>query len=441
MSARHIVVFFLIIFGAARSVSAESFFIVPFTNEGDRDSDWIGAGFYENVSIALQSAGCEVVSPQDEKIACGYLGVYNETAMSADNIRKVSDVLNVDKAVRVRFKEANGRIFLRATVLMRGQKQDRTIAFDDAAENIFSMQEALAAALRREGAYEYVAPKPVMVKVWKKKKLYTYKQENPYLKPYEWYARGLSLRKTKPSVSMDYLIQTLRYDPEHVRALRVASDIAHNEQGLTDGALGFLLRADKIMVRRGESTTAAYADLMVRIADIYEDKKDSARAQIYLSRGLEVWKKIRKGRADEYAAFLYSIAGIYANLGQSNTEIDYLSMAREAVEKEGNTRSVRFAWLMKHMGELYVAGGSRAAAENLFLKAESIFVERGLDITAEYADCKFQRGLLYAERNEKVKADAELRNAQRIYAGVWQYDKAKAAQKEADALFKKGSRD
>lgn len=437
MSVRHFVLIFLFILGAGNSLRAESFFIVPFANEGDKDADWIGAGFHENVSIALQSAGCEVVSPQDVKIACLYLGVFNETAISADNIRKVAEILNVDRAVRVRFRSANGRIFIKASVTVRGQKDERTIAFDDAAENIFSMQEALAAALRKDGAYDYVPPKPVMVTVWKKKKAYTYRQDNPYLKPYEWYARGLALRKTKPAVSMDYLIQTLRYDPEHVRALRVASDIAHADQGLTDGALGFLLRADKILVRRGESTTAAYADLMVRIADIYEDKKDSAKAQIYLARGLEVWKKIRKGRADEYAAFLYEIAAIYANLGQVNTELDYLSMAREAVEKEGNTRSVRFAWLMKHMGELYVAGGSRAAAESLFLKAESIFSERGLDATSEYADCKFQRGLLYAERSEKVKADAELRNAQRIYAGAWQYDKAKAAQKEADALFRK----
>ena len=434
-----LIVLFIILFGT--SLRAESFYIAPFVNEGDRDGDWVGAGFHENISAALLSSGCQVVSAQDVKIACSYLGVYNETAISKENIRKVADILNVDKTLCVRFRVSAGRIFISADLFSRGGQGDRKISFDDSAENIFQMQDSLAAGIRKDKPFEYVSPKPVYIKVRKKKTSYTYRKVNPYLKPYEWYARGLALKKKNPSQSMDYLIQTLRYDPEHVRALCTAADIAHTEQGLTDGALGFLLRADRILVRRGESTVPSYANLMVKIADIYEDKKDPARAQIYLSRGLEVWKKHRKGRGDDYAAFLYEVASIYSRIGWVNTEVDFLSMAKEAVEKDGNTHSVRYAWLMKYMGDFYAGAGSRAEAEPFYFTVESVLRERGLDSTAEYADCKYQRGLLYAERGEKVKADAELRNAQRIYAGVWQYEKAKAAQKEAELLFKKTVRD
>ena len=437
---RCVLLFFLSILFSWKALFAESFLIVPFINTGDRDGDWVGAGIYENISAALLSSGCQVVSAQDVKIACSYLGVYDETALSKENIRKAADILNVDKTVYVSYRLSAGRIHFSADIQRRG-KEGKKVSFDDAAENIFQMQDFLAGEIRKDQSGEYVPPKPVYITVRKKKTKYTYKQENPYLKPYEWYSRGLALKKKKPSQSMDYLIQTLRYDPEHVRALCAAADIAHNEQGLTDGALGFLLRADKILVRRGESTSPSYSYLMVKIADIYEDKKDPARAQIYLTRGLDVWKKIRKGRGDDYAAFLYEVAGIYSRIGWVNTELDFLSMAKEAVEKDGNIHSVRYAWLVKYMGDFYVRGGSRAAAEPFFLAAESVLRERGLDGTAEYADCKYQRGLLYSERGEKVKADAELRNAQRVYTGVWQYEKAKDAQKEADQLFRESSRD
>jgi tetratricopeptide (TPR) repeat protein len=434
MQIRLFIFILLFIIGVAGPLRAESFFISPFINDGDRDADWVGAGFLENVSNSLQAAGCPVISPGDVRIACGYLGVYDETAVSRDNLRKVADVLNVDRLVSAHYKMSSGRISITAELFSRGEAKARIIAFEDSAENIFFMQEFLSSAIRKSQPVGYVPPKPVYVTVWKKKKKYTYKQENPYIRPYEWYSRGLALRKKKPAESMNYLIQTLRYDPEHVRALSVAADIAHNEQGLSDGALGFLLRADKILVRRGESSFPSYAFLMVRIADIYEDKKDKVRAQLYLSRALEVWKKNRKGRADDYAAFLYDVAGIYAGIGAVNTELDYLSMAQEAVEKDGNTHSVRYAWLMKHMGELYVSHQSRAAAEPYFIKAEAVLKERGLDGTADYADCKYQRAVLYAEQNEKVKAEAEFRNACRIYTDTWQYEKARAALKEADLL-------
>ena len=434
MRIRLFVFILLFIICVTGPLRAESFFISPFINEGDRDADWVGAGFFENVTSSLQSAGCPVISAGDVKIACGYLGVYDETAVSRDNLRKVADVLNVDRLVSARFRMSAGRISITAELFCRGEKKARIISFEDSAENIFFMQEFLSSAIRKSQPVEYAAPKPVYVTVRKKKKKYTYKQENPYPKPYEWYSRGLALRKKKPSSSMEYLVRTLRYDPEHVRALSAAADIANNEQGLNDGALGFLLRADKILVRRGESSLPSYALLMVRIADIYEDKKDQVRAQIYLSRALEVWKKNRKGRADDYAAFLYEVAGIYSGNGAVNTELDYLSMAQEAVEKDGNTHSVRYAWLMKRMGELHVSHQSRAAAEPFFIKAEAVFRERGLDGTADYADCKYQRALLYAEQKEHVKAEAEFRNAHRIYTDTWQYDKARAALKQADLL-------
>lgn len=423
--------------GSVTVAMADSLVVVPFCNAGDKDGEWVGTGIYENVIRNLQRSGIRLVSSKDINIACGYLGVYTETAVSDENIRKVAGLLDADRVAFTRYKAGGGRISITVELFRtRGWVSVKKIVIDDLSENIFSIQDAIAAGLKTDAPVEYVAPKPVFITVKKKKKVYSYKKDNPYLYPYEWYARGQMLKTKLPSSALNYLIQTLRYDPEHVGALCAAADITHNEQGHIDGALGYLLRADRILAKRGESSSLAYASLMMRIADIYEHKKDAVKSQVFLSRALEIWKKNKRKDPNEYAEFLCDVGAMYEEHGAGSAEIDYYSMAQQVFEKEGNSRSMRYAWLTKKMGDRYLKQQSLSAAESCYETASSALAAKGLDGTADYADCKLQLGLLYARKQLKVKADGELRCAQRVYSNLWQYDKARVAQKEADSIVR-----
>ena len=428
---------FGIIFSSSVMVAAESLVVVPFCNTGAKDSEWVGTGIYENVIRDLQRSGVRLISSKDISIACGYLGVFTETAVSDENIRKVAVLLDADRVAFTRYHAAGGRISITVELFRtQGWVSVKKIGIDDLAENIFSIQSAISAGLKTDTAIEYIPPKPAIVTVKKKKKVYTYKKENPYLLPYEWYARGQTLKTKLPSSALNYLIQTLRYDPEHVGALCAAADITHNEQGHIDGALGYLLRADRILAKRGESSTFAYAALMMRIADIYEHKKDSAKSQVFLSRALEIWKKNKKKDPNDYAEFLCDVGAMYEEHGARSAEIDYYSMAQQIFEREGNVSSMRYAWLIKKMGDLYLKQDSSSAVGRCYETAGAALALKGLDGTSDYADCKLQLGLLYSRNKQFVKAVAELWSAQRVYSDLWLYDKARIAQKEAESILK-----
>jgi len=431
------IVFFSLLCIPSYAAGPETILLIPFTNTGDQDCSWIGTGIRENIQRALrENNAVRIISSADIRIARRYTGLFDDTPLKGNQIQSVSSALKADKAVITRYRSSAGKIHIEMEIIRCSDwTTSKIMTIDDLSENIFSIQEALKNGLLSDAPFEYTPPKPVYVTVKRKKKKYTYKKENPYLLPYEWYARGLSLQEKKPAAALDYLIRTLRYDPEHVGALCAAADIAHNKQDIIDGALGYLLRADRISVRYGESGTLRYADLMIRIADIYEHKKDLTRAQIYISRAHEVWNKHKKTRPGEYAEFLSEIAVLYLHNGYKNTAIDYFSSAQQVMEEYSLQDSFRYGWLMKQTAELYEDCGRPEIVEPYYVQAYNSFSRHGLTTMEDYADCEYRLGQLYASRNEKVKAEAMLRDAQRIYANNWLYAKAKKAQKEADDIF------
>jgi tetratricopeptide (TPR) repeat protein len=414
---------------------ADTVLVLPFINEGDKNCAWVGTGLYENSVRELESKGMMVVSPQEVKLACSYLGIYNEAQFNQENIRHIASVLEADRVFISRFTVIAGKISVTSDLYRINEwRFVKKISIADLSVNIFSIQSSLCQAMMTDKPIEYIPAKPVYVTVWKKKKKYIYKKENPYLQPYEWYCRGLTLMEKQPPEALSYLIQTLRSDPEHVGALCAAAEIAHNDQGRIDGALGYLLRADKIMVRRGESSTPPYAAIQLKIADIYEHKNDEVKSQIYISRAFEIWKKYCNNRIVEYGSFLCDLGIMNEEHGYAATAMGYYTMAQREFERPLH-RSIRYVWVMKRIGDLYSNSGLSPACEEGYDKARTGFLSKGLDGIAEYADCEFKLGMLYAQRGEKVKAEAELMNAQRIYSNVLQSDKAREARKAADLLY------
>ncbi|MGL4370570.1 MAG: hypothetical protein ACRCUT_12990, partial [Spirochaetota bacterium] len=352
------------------AAGAEKILLMPFINEGDSDSAWVGAGFYESISAALcADSSVRTVNSSDIRIALGYLGVASEGAITGSRVRTVASLLDAGRVVTARYRVSAGRLKITMEILNSSDWTIiRKIEIQDSMENIFSVRDALVKGIVAEQLTEYVPPKPVYVTVRKKKKKYTVKKINSYLKPYEWYSRSLILKEKNPTEALGYLIRTLKYDPEHTGALCAAAEIAHNEQEIIDGALGYLLRADRICAKRGESTTIRYAALMLRIADIYEHKKDHTRAQTYISRAQEVWKKHKKERPGEYALVLCEIGNLYNENGEKATALDYYSMAKQVMETAQLQKTLRYVWLMKATGDLYSETGALQESEYYYTR-------------------------------------------------------------------------
>ncbi|HEY1405340.1 MAG TPA: tetratricopeptide repeat protein, partial [Spirochaetota bacterium] len=366
--------------------------ILPFVSDGNIGYSWIAAGIYNYLERAMRgNSSIGVIPAGDVQTIAQYLSVKPNTPLPPELISQMVRLSGADEAISVRYFVTDGRISISIEIISGNDGIVRkSFSFFEPIDRVYEVEDAIYRGIVTDEKPVLAAPQPV--KKWVKKKLVLVYPPKANIAPFEWYSRGVECMKSDPKESLSLFVKTLRYDPENASALISAASIVHHDQGIIDGALGYLLRADKIFVRHGESNTTKYASLMVKIADIYDHKHDDTRAQIYLARAFDIWKKRKNGFPDEYASFLTEIGMVYVHNNKHHDAIDYLSMAREVYEKRKQTDTLRYAWIMRLLGDSYAALGSDAVAEECYRTASSVFTALSLEETNDYAEIEFKRG-------------------------------------------------
>lgn len=414
------------LFAAPRTV-----ILLPFVSDGSRGYSWVAAGISDYLERAMRGNSSIGMIPSDDvQVISGYLKVRPNTPLEPELISKMVKLSGADEAVSMRYFVNDGKLSISIELISSKDGNVRkSFSFFEPIDRVYDIEEAIYRGIVTDEKPVLKELKPYRVKK-RIRKRWRWVWVNPSranIAPFEWYSRATECASTDPQGALSLYVKTLRYDPENVPALIGGSSIVHSLQKNIDGALGYLLRADKIYVRRGESSTTKYAALMVRIADLYIHKKNEPRAQIYLNRAFEVWKKRKASFPDEYAAFLTDIGKMYIHAGKFQSAVDYLSMAREAYEKRGRADTLRYAWIMRFLGDSYYELGRDSAAEECFRISESVYCNLSLEECGDYAEVEFGRGKSLAALGKIDEAAGSLESAYNLFAKLQMNDRAREA--------------
>lgn len=389
---------FLTAVSANTYAAGKTIIILPLLPSSNDSTSWICAGTYDSLLRSLRRNNSIGVIPLSEvKRIAQYLGVKPGTPLPPETISRMTSLSGADEAVSLHLFYSNKKVSISVEIISASQGTvTKSFSIIEPIERIAEIHEALYQGIVSPGIPKIPPPKLVWVKTKVNKKTVWVKapRKSKYPAAFEWYSHGIECAERDPVAALTLFVKTLKYDPEHTPALIAASTIARNDQGMIDGSLGYLLRADRILIKRGETRSALYASLMVKIADIYESKHDAIRPQAYLNRAFEVWKKRKDSFPDEYASFLSEIGGMYKINNSLNTSVDYYSMARELYEKNGNTNSLRYAWIMESLGSLYEQTERSSSSLHCYNTAMNVYTSHGLDKTVDYADCLFGYGYM-----------------------------------------------
>jgi hypothetical protein len=371
--------------------SPKTVIILPFVSDGNSGYSWLAAGIYDYLERSMRGIDSIGVIPLSEvQIITRYLGIRPNTPLPPETISRVVKLSGADEAVSVRYFVAGGYLSISVEIISGSDDTVvRSFSFHEPVERIYQIQDAIFRGIMRNEKPVVAAQKPVRKKINKRWVTVSPRQN---IAPYEWYSRALEMTASDPQEALSLYVKTLKYDPENAPALVAAASIVHHTQGIIDGALGYLLRADRICVKRGESNTTKYAFLVVKIADIYDHKCDCDKAQMYLARAFDVWKKRKNLFPDEYASFLSEIGSMYAQNGDQSSAVDYYSMARELYEKHEKTGTLRYAWIMKSLGDCYTSLACDAVAEECYRVSGRVFRSLSLDTCDDFAETEFGRG-------------------------------------------------
>ena len=235
--------------------------------------------------------------------------------------------------------------------------------------------------------------------------------------------------------ALDLFVKTLHYDPENAAALVNAAVIAQREQKMTDGALGYLLRADRIYVRHGDSQTPKYAALMLRIADIYKLKNDEAKAQVYLKRAVEIWNKLKKDWPLEYASFLSEIGEGYILCNEFATAEDYFSMAQEVIESSNASSTLRASWLQQRFADLLCMSNNYSAAADSYLKSLNALGNLGFGNSVKYGDVLLKYGFCLRNAGKVFEAQNVFEQSYDLFEIIGDVSNMRNALTASQSLF------
>jgi tetratricopeptide (TPR) repeat protein len=376
----------------ALSANPKTIVLLPFVNEGGTSYTWIAIGIYDYLARSMRNNPSQgVIPPSDVNTISEYLEIKKNTPLTPEKVSEMTALSGADEAVSIRYFVSGDRLYLSVELIPAvGGTVRKSFSINESISRIYEIEDALYRGIVTDEVPVIKPLVPIKKKV--KGKMVTVMPVPQGRESFEWHAKALEASKKDPEYALSLFVKTLRYDPENTAALVASSKIVHDSQGNLDGALGYLLRADRIFLNRGESSTTRYALLMIDIADIYYHKQMFDRSNTYISRAFDALKKRKNVFPNEYASFLSEIGTMYYENGNYKTAADYFSMVLEVYNKNGSSETLRNAWILCKLGDSLMHTSSPEYADQLYEKADVIFNKTSLTKTADYAQLMFSRG-------------------------------------------------
>jgi tetratricopeptide (TPR) repeat protein len=408
------------VFAVKPSLSAnpKTIILLPFVNEGGSSYTWVAAGIYDYLARSIHNNSSHgVIPPSDVLKISEYLGIKKHTPLTPEKVSEMTALSGADEAVSIRYFVSGDRLYISIEMIpSTGGTVRKSFSINESISRIFEIEDALYRGIVTDESPVIKPLVPIKKKV--KGKWVTVMPVPTGRDSFEWYAKALEASQKDPEFALSLFVKTLRYDPENTAALVSASKIVHDSQGNLDGALGYLLRADRIFLKRGESSTTRYALLMIDIADIYYHKQMNDRSNTYISRAFDAWKKRKNMFSNEYASFLSEIGTMYFENGNYRTAADYFSMVTEVYSKNGSSETLRNSWVLCKLGESLIHTSSPVYADRLYQQADEIYNNLSLTKNADYAQLMFNRGKALYRLGNVNEASERYEKARLLYISL-----------------------
>jgi tetratricopeptide (TPR) repeat protein len=416
--------------------SPKTIILLPFINEGSASNSWIATGIYDYLERAIRSNPNHGIIPNNtvSRIADA-IKIKTNIPLPPESIAYLTKLTGADEAVSFRYFFSDSTVHISLEILDTSGNIQKSFSINAPFSRIYDIEDSLYRGIIY-GEKPEINPLPMIKKAvrTKVKKKYvttwvTVQKTAPSTDPFEWYSKALELSVKTPETAISLFVKTLRYDPENSSALIAASNVVQNYQNNIDGALGYLLRADKIFVKRGETATSRYSILMIRIADTYFHKKKIDKPQLFISRAFDSWKNRKKSFPNEYAAFLSDLGKMLAENGDNKKALEYFTMARTQYEKSKSNDTYCYALSLYYIGECQLSLRDASSALKSFTSAEESFSTLGLTQTNDFAAILHLKGNAYYQIGNLKESENQYDKAIKIYSSIGNEDEEAAVNK------------
>ena len=141
-------------------------------------------------------------------------------------------------------------------------------------------------------------------------------------------------------------------------------------------------------------------------------QNDSAEAAY--ARSIHILERYHPKYAYQYSAAVLNLAALYADLGQSDSALQYYNQALDVVTGTYGSRHPRAAIILSGIGTLEFDNGNWPEAEDKFRKAIALYESRGAAEVA-WADCEYNLGNLFFRQQKFDSAEVHATRALALF--------------------------
>lgn len=316
----------------------------PFKNLSEKEYSWIGTGISATATSDLSKiAGVTVITEQDRQEALRELSLNQSGIVEEENQLKVGEFLSADVIFAGDYQVMGDdiRVNVRLVHVEKGTV-DKSIKIDGTTSSIFELQDKIVLNLITKTEKIDIADLGSL-NLGKKLESSLKQTKRPNLKAYEFYAKGMQVRKR---------------DPEK--------------------ALYYYNRSKEIGEELGLEKTRNYAYLMRSIGRVHEEKKDWGKTLDYYNQSKAIIEDLGLDETRDYARLIGNIGTVYRKKGNLNEALYYYNHSKEIAKRLSLENTRGYARLMLGIGSVYKRKGNRGKARLHFQIAHKILEDLGL---------------------------------------------------------------
>ncbi len=396
-----IIAFAVIVIGTPLYAREMHILVYPFENIGDKQYSWIGAGMTETViSDLTRIKGIGVVTNQDRRkaikeIELGMTGLIDEQkAVKAGQMTGANVIFTGTYMVSGRNIRVNARL-----IEVETSKVEKSTKLDGDVDRIFDLQDKVVIGLMTEAEKVNIAD--VKPKKLTDKDIKTIQTKwKPKRQAYELYAKGLDVQNTNPKQALAYFKQALAMEPEYIDALLTAGYTSGNTLNLFDEARTYLSQADSVLIKRKETETIYYAQLMMLIGSVYWSKGQPDKALDYYQKEMNIRDRLSLKNTAGYANLMMNIGNAYWRKGQLDNALRFFFKAKNIHDRLSLHNTAEYAALLINIGLGYWGKGQLDNAMEYYLKAKDVLERLSLYNMKEYSALMNNIGLIYYGKSQ-----------------------------------------
>lgn len=391
--------------GSTVSARHMTILVYPFQNTGAEKYAWLTAGMTATVISDLGKVkDIDVISESDRRKAVKEIELAMTGLIDDEKAVRVGKVLGANVIFTGNYLVIGNKIRVNASLVdVEKGHVEKSVKLDGTVEYLFDLQDQIVLSLLAETEKIRIADiKPVKFATADLQRIQ--KDTRPSLNSYEWYAKGLEIRKSDPQGAMKNFRRAIELDSGYTDALRDAAMTAGNTLSLFDEAQGYLKKAEKIIARKEGKKSAAYAGLMNSIGVIYLNQGDLKKSIEYYNRAREIYDKLGLQTTGAYASLMNNIGIVYRNNGDLKHAIQSYSESKRIRDSLGMQKTAGYAELMNNAGIVYQEQGDLKGAIKGYMRSKQTYETIGLQKTDGYASVLNNIGIVHRMQGEYDKA-------------------------------------